>query len=88
MSLAKKLLNNPGLIALTVLDEQKEIIACSRPISVRSKGLLTVRLKRSFNQSDFNGSTVRYWRVIAPVGHANYMSDLSQLGLKEWGIIQ
>lgn len=44
-------------------------------------------IRRSFDQSDFNGGMIAYFRVIAPVTHRNYESDLSLEGLKDWGII-
>lgn len=47
----------------------------------------TVILKRTFNQSDFNGGYIKYWRVMGPLSHKNYGSDLSISGLKDWGII-
>jgi hypothetical protein len=49
---------------------------------------LTVILRRTFNQSDFNGGYIKHWRVIGPKTHKNYESDLSLDGLKTWGIIQ
>ena len=52
------------------------------------KDNLTVILRRTFNQSDFNGGFIRYWRVVGPQNHKNLNSDLSLDGLKEWGIIQ
>ena len=48
----------------------------------------TVILRRTFNQSDFNGGFIRYWRVIGPQNHKNLNSDLSLEGLREWKIIQ
>lgn len=48
----------------------------------------TVILKRSFNQSDFKGGYVKYWRVVGPQNHKNLNSDLSLEGLKGWGIIR
>lgn len=47
----------------------------------------TVILKRTFNQSDFNGGYIRYWRVMGPSTHRSYHSDLSIEGLKQWRII-
>lgn len=47
----------------------------------------TVILRRSFNQDDFQGGMIKYWRVIGPATHRNYQSDLSLEGLKQWGII-
>lgn len=66
-----------GMIALTTPEEQAEIKAVN----------LRIRLKRTFNQKLPNGGVIKYWRVIGPSTHPNYMSDLSIMGLKEWGII-
>ena len=79
MSLAKRLLNNPGLNALTVPDEMKEVKAA---LSGQR-----VILKRSFNQT-IGAVTLRFWRVMGPKGHPNYHSDLTRDGLQSWGIIQ
>lgn len=51
-----------------------------------------VRLKRTFNQKTYDGNlkqtgVIKFWRVVGPVTHKNYQSDLSVDGLKEWGII-
>lgn len=48
-----------------------------------------VRLRRTFDMA-FDGVTLRFWRVLGPVGHPNVRavdSDLSLEGLREWGII-
>lgn len=42
----------------------------------------TVILRRSFNMAG-----IRFWRVMGPISHKNYHSDLSIEGLKQWGII-
>lgn len=42
----------------------------------------TLILKRSFNQSDFRGGYIKYWRIMTP-SHPNFMSDISLLWLKE-----
>lgn len=47
----------------------------------------TVILKRTFNQDDFQGGYVKFWRVIGPLTHPSLNSDLSVEGLKDWGII-
>lgn len=47
----------------------------------------TVILKRTFNMEDGRGNILKFWRVIGPASHPNLNSDLSQLGLREWGII-
>jgi hypothetical protein len=46
----------------------------------------TVILRRTFNMT-FDGHTLRFWRVMAPATHPNINSDLSELGLREWGVI-
>lgn len=48
----------------------------------------TVILKRTFNQSDFKGGYMKFWRIIGPKGHPNLNSDLSIEGLREWNIIK
>lgn len=78
MSLAKRLLNNPGLIALCVPDEIKEVKAVFKGERVT--------LKRTFNMT-FDNTTLKFWRVTGPANHPNLNSDLSVIGLKEWGII-
>ncbi len=80
MSLAKRLLNNPGLSVLCVPEEIEELKA------VGVKPTTRVTLKRTFNMS-FDGETLKFWRVIGPENHPNLNSDLSVLGLREWGII-
>ena len=47
----------------------------------------TVKLRRTFDIT-FDGVTLKFWRVIAPANHPNINSDLSLVGLKQWGIIQ
>lgn len=50
----------------------------------------TVILKRTFNQA-YDGPdgrvVLKFWRVIGPANHKNLNSDLSILGLEDWGII-
>ena len=78
MSLAKRLLNHTeGFDFLTLPIEQKEL---------KYVGVERVTLKRTFNMS-FDGVTYKYWRVTGPANHPNLNSDLSLLGLREWGII-
>lgn len=48
---------------------------------------LTVILKRTFNQSDFKGGYIKYWRVVGPLNHRYINSDLSIEGLKDARII-
>ena len=80
MNLAKQLLNNPRLIALTVAAERDEIKTVLNATH-------NVTLKRTFNQKWPDGSITKFWRVTGPVNHRNYGSDLSLDGLKEWRII-
>lgn len=42
----------------------------------------TVILRRTFSMEG-----IRFWKVVGPEGHPNLNSDLSEEGLKEWGII-
>lgn len=66
-----------GMAELTTVEEQQEI-EMVKP---------TVKLKRTFNQNCLDGSTIKFWRVMAPSTHKNYQSDLSIDGLRQWGII-
>lgn len=43
----------------------------------------TLLLKRTFNQSDFQGGYIKYWRVVGPLNHPNLNSDISLEWLKE-----
>lgn len=80
-SLAKRILNNPALVALCVPEELTEVSTIgSKPTAVR--------LKRTYTQEWPGMSPIRYWRIVAPSSHPNYQSDLSVEGLKEWGILQ
>ena len=82
-----KILNNPALASLTTWDEQREleavglIIARKKAIVAQNR-VLVAKLKRTYTMMGF-----RYWRVVGPVNHPSLNSDLSELGLKEWGII-
>lgn len=82
VNLAKTLLNNPGLISLTVAGEQEEIRVASKIAAKASK----IRLQRTFNQKGLDGDITKYWRVNCP-GHPNHGSDLSLQGLKDWAIL-
>jgi hypothetical protein len=90
MSLAKRLLNNPGLQALCVPEEMLEVTAALSGPRIVSAGpsIGTVKLKRTFDQGWPNGDVVKYWRIVGPIGHPNLNSDLSVEGLREWGIIK
>lgn len=77
-----------GLRALTVEGERVEVLAV-----LNGKGdKMLVLLKRTFNQKTYDANlksngVIRFWRVIGPVTHPNFNSDLSIDGLKQWGII-
>lgn len=75
-------ITNSGLEALTTKEELAEVVA----VGTAPKRSV-VKLRRTYNQSDFQGGFIRYWRVVAPATHRNYESDLSYQGLVEWGII-
>lgn len=45
-----------------------------------------IKLRRTFNQKDFKGGFIRFWRVLTK-GHPRYESDLSFDGLREAGIV-
>ena len=72
-------ITNSGLEALTTGDELREVQAVGKKPYVK--------LRRTFNQSDFHGGMIKYWRVVGPEGHSHLNSDLSLAGLIEWGII-
>lgn len=78
MNLTRRLLNNPGLIALTVDEEKKEIsVLPSRHFR---------KIVFAHFQSDFQGGRIPYWHVMDPTSQS-YHSTLSMQGLKEWGIL-
>ncbi len=47
----------------------------------------TLILKRTFNQDDFKGSYIKFWRVVGPANHPSLNSDISLEWLKEKGYI-
>ena len=47
----------------------------------------TVILKRTFNQPDFQGGFIKYWRVLGPKNSKYLNSDLSLDGLIEYGLV-
>lgn len=59
-----------------------------RPDVFAIRRLPVVILKRTHDQNDFQGGVIKYWRVMGPNGHANYLSDLSIEGMRYWGIIR
>ncbi len=76
MSLAKKLLNNPGLIALTVDEEKKEILSAVRPR----------KIKFAFFQTDLSGTKIPFWHVDYK-SPSEFGTTLSLKGLKQWGYL-
>ena len=83
-SLAKTLLNNPGLRALTVPEEQREIL--SAQFGASAYKVRPHKIKFAHFQSDFQGGRIPYWHVIDP-SSKSYHSTLSMQGLKEWGVL-
>ena len=83
MSLAKRVLNGDRLAALCVPEELAEVRAVvgDKPLAKWEP----VKLRRTFNMT-LCGQTIKFWRVLS-VWHPNANSDLSQEGLREWGII-
>lgn len=78
---------------LTVPEEQIELEAAIEGLGLliatqESSKPLYIKLKRTFNQKGLDGDIIKFWRVMFPSTHANYGSDLSISGLKEWGIIK
>ncbi len=71
-------MNKLALEALTTPEELSEALVI---------GKQPIKLRRTFNQSDFKGGYVKFWRVIGPAGHPSLNSDISTLKLKEWGLI-
>ncbi len=88
----KTLLDNPGLQALTAIDEKAEIklITFGQSHSLESRIKAAVLRKRkiifAFFQDDFQGGRIPYWHVTNP-GSKNYQSTLSMEGLKEWKVL-
>ena len=75
-----------GLSFLAVEQELAEVEAAfgakaSKKAILARGAAIPVKLRRSFTMAGH-----RFWRVEAP-GHPNHGSDLSELGLKDWGII-
>lgn len=92
MSLTKKLLANPGLVALTVKEERQEIgnvgpvanvFSRLRAMAAEQKGR---KISFAFFQSDFKGGRIPYWHV-CDISHKSFRSTLSMEGLKQWGVL-
>lgn len=89
MSLASRLLNNPGLSVLCVeaeLDEVKVVLDASnrKPEALQAN---VVKLQY-IGKQEFPGSEpIRLWNIICE-GHAYHQSTRSLDGLKELGIVR
>jgi len=92
-SLVSKILNGERSQAFAVLSHESEINELRGVPAVSGQGKAnSVRLARSYKGSvrlkrTFTQSGVKFWRVVGPVDHPNYHSDLSVEGLREWGVI-
>lgn len=81
-SLARRLLNNPGLIALTVLDEQNEIAIVTKT----AKGMRS-RIKFAFFQKTLDGGKIPYWHVNWK-SPSDFGTTLAIEGLRQQGYIR
>jgi hypothetical protein len=52
-----------------------------KEVNIALQGVVTY--KPTFMQGD-----MQFYRIMGPVGHPHLNSDMSMLGMKEWGIIQ
>lgn len=82
--LARRLLNNPGLLALTVPEEQREIRFAAFVGSAHR--VRPHKIKFAHFQSDFKGGRIPYWHVLDSTS-PSYQSTLSMEGLKTWGVL-
>lgn len=91
-NLARKILNNSGLIGLTTPDEQKEIelVAFGSPHSLDSRIRVAELKKRkiifAYFQDDFKGGKIAYWHCTNPFSKS-YKSTLSMEGLRQWKVL-
>ena len=76
-NLARRLINNPGLIALTVLEEQEEIMVVPKFRKIKFA---------HFQKIPFSNEQIPFWHVMDPA-HKSYKSTLSMEGLKQWGVL-
>lgn len=93
MNLTKKLLNNPGLVALTVQEEQKELtslvfgaVASSPAVKMAMAESRGHKIVFAFFQDNFQGGQIPYWHVTNPLSKS-YQSTLSMEGLRQWGVL-
>jgi len=86
MSLASRLLNNPGLSVLCVPDELDEVKVVLEAFKVKTEGL-QVKLQFIGYQSFPGQEPFKLWNIICP-GHAYHQSTRSLDGLKELGIVR
>lgn len=68
---------------LTTPEELQEVDIVVKALSCNGP----LKLKRTFNQSDFQGGYIKFWRVMSP-WHPNYGSDIGLMWLKEKGFIK
>lgn len=71
------------LTFITTPDEKVEVDIVLSAMSCNG----ALKLKRTYNQSDFKGSYIKFWRVMSP-WHPNYGSDIGLQWLKEKGFIK
>lgn len=76
--------NKQALEFLTTPEEKKEVDIVLTAMSSNGRPL---RLMRTFNQDDFQGGYIKFWRVMSP-WHPNYGSDIGIMWLKEKGFIK
>lgn len=93
-SLAKKLLNNPGLVSLTTPEEREEIklVALNGfSPSVQSRARIAQikghKIIFAFFQDDFKGGRIPYFHVCDPTSQS-YGSTLGIDGLRQWKVIR
>lgn len=85
------MLDNAGLKALTVPEEQKEIqilrVGFSHSMSARAAAAEIAGHKIVFGyfQDDYHGGKIAYWHVTDPTSKS-YHSSLSWQGLMDWKV--
>lgn len=85
-------LENAGLMALTVEDEQKELqvvrfgTANSLEFRIKAADVRGRKIIFAFFQSDFKGGQIPYWHVTRH-DSPSYGSTLSMQGLEQWHIL-
>lgn len=84
--------NKQAFEFLTVSVEQDEHSAAVEGIGLliareAASSQSYVKLERTFNQSDFQGGYIKFWRIKSS-WHPSFNSDLSLEGLKSLGIVR